>query len=82
MITGEEIDGWNESDLEALKFADKFCERAARGIPPDRWATTREMHKVVRAITILYAMAFSSCTESVQAEYEAGLRSMRMDGET
>lgn len=81
MIHGEEIDGWNTSDIEALQFADKFCERASRGIPPDRWATTREMHKVARAIQILYAMAYVSCADTARAQYEAGLRSMRLDGE-
>lgn len=71
----------SQDDIDALHVADKFCERASRGIPPDRWATTRDMPKVARAITVLYALAWSTCTAAAKAEYEAGLRSMQMDGE-
>ena len=68
-------------DIEALRTADKFCERAERGLPPDRWATTQDMHKIARAITVLYAMAWANCSAAAQAQYEAGLRSIRMEGE-
>lgn len=70
-----------KDDIEAFRVAEKFCERAERGLPPDRWATTAEMHKVARAYQALYALAWGIAKASAEQEYKRGLESIRMENE-
>lgn len=41
---------------EAMAQAETFARRAERGLPADRWATTREMHLVAKGIRAQQAL--------------------------
>lgn len=78
----------NQDDIEAFTdnhtAADDFCRRADKGLPPDRWATTNDMHKVAKAYETLWYLWISEMEKNAQLQkqaYEAGLRSIRMEGE-
>jgi len=71
----------SKDDMEAFAVAEKFCERAARGLPPDRWATTNDLRKIARAYETLYAIAWGIASAAGKQEYLRGINSMRMDGE-
>ena len=64
--------------------ADKFVERAARGLPPDRWATTDAMHKVAKAYETLWYLFIAAGEEAEalrRAEFQKGVDAMKMAGE-
>lgn len=70
-----DLQDFPEEYQAALKAADKACERAGRGLPPDRWATTEQMVAIfTRAIPALYAMPFQSAAEAYKAGYEAACK--------
>ena len=41
---------FQEEFAEAMATANTFARRAQKKIPPDRWATEREMHLVAKGI--------------------------------
>lgn len=48
-----DIDDFREEYGEALAQAAEFSRRKRKGIPPDRWATERQMHLVADGITAM-----------------------------
>ena len=53
MISGDDIDAFAESSGEAIAQAVEFARRKDKNIPPDRWATTRQMYLVADGIKAL-----------------------------
>lgn len=45
-----DLDDFREQHAEALAQAAEFSRRARKGIPPDRWASTRQLHLVAKGI--------------------------------
>lgn len=72
---------------EAIGFADKASERAARGLPTDRYATSDQLRAIfLTAIPALYAFPFMAAQEAYRKGFEdarkqAGLEAMKMEGE-
>jgi len=77
MINATDTEAMQPADIEALEVGAEFCRRRRKGLPPDRWATTEDMHKVARALE----MALAGWAGEAKARYDAQLASMRMDGE-
>ena len=53
MISGDDIDAFAENNGEAIAQAVEFTRRARKGLPPDRWASVRQMYLVADGITAL-----------------------------
>ena len=53
MISADDIDAFAESSGEAIAQAVEFTRRARKGLPPDRWASVRQMYLVADGITAL-----------------------------
>lgn len=49
-----DIDAWDRATAEARSAAAEFARRARNGIPPDRWATTRQLYLVAAGIDALH----------------------------
>ena len=44
------LEDFEREHAEALAQAAEFARRARKGIPPDRWASTRQMYLVAKGI--------------------------------
>lgn len=78
----------NETDIEAFSdnhaAAEKFCERANRGLPPDRWATTEGLRRIAKAYETLWYhfIALGEDAEKLRrVEFQKGVDAMKMHGE-
>lgn len=45
-----DLDNFREEHAEALAQATEFARRARKGLPADRWASTRQLHLVAKGI--------------------------------
>ena len=73
MITAEDIDAFGAENKEAIAAACRFSRRYHRGIPPDRWATTREMQLVAQGIDaqVKIIQALTQVIVDAMEEYNA-----------
>lgn len=53
MISGDDIEAFQEQSAESLSQASEFARRARKGLPPDRWASARQMYLVASGIDAL-----------------------------
>lgn len=72
-----DLKDFEEDYAEALKY----CERRERGIPEDRWTTTKGQHQVARAIENLSWLVLFYSTQAARETYLRGLEAMKMEGE-
>lgn len=73
MITAQDIEAFADENGAAMAMAAKFARRAQRGLPPDRWATTHEMHQVAHGIAALHRLiAIQSALIEALASQDGG----------
>ncbi|MDP0925728.1 hypothetical protein Q0601_00940 [Paracoccus onubensis] len=53
MLDAEQIDNWHRDKEEALFAAKEFARRKRKGLPPDRFASSRQLHLVAEGIDAL-----------------------------
>lgn len=71
MISAEDIDAFKERFGESLSQAETFARRKEKGLPVDRWASTREMYLVangIRALHQIIAMQTAVIVAMTEAE--------------
>ena len=75
MISADDLDAFAAENGPAIAQAATFARRCERGLPPDRWATTAEMHQVARgiwALTRLVAIQTALLADLADAPTETG----------